>query len=284
MITRRDLSEQGGQARQRSTVVSLPIQTPAPFYGRHAGRAVIQELLRIRSLGMPRSAVDRFFGLNSLTAQARPWYVGARGEIHVGQMLDTLPQPWVTFHSLPIGTRGSDVDHLIIGPGGIFAINTKSHRQARVRIYPKSVWVNGRSYPYIRNSEYEASRIEKLLAPLATPSLAVTPVLAFFEPSSVVDVGRHATVVALDSRRLVRHLRARPVQLTPAEISTIAEFVDSLPAWRTVESASDPAVDYVKIRTEVQRATSIRTLWLFVAPACVMIAVAQVLLALPNAI
>jgi len=57
---------------------------------------------------------------------------GARGERAVGAEIEILsPDGWHVLHNISLG-RG-DVDHVLIGPGGIYTIETKSHR-GRIRI------------------------------------------------------------------------------------------------------------------------------------------------------
>lgn len=51
---------------------------------------------------------------------------GALGEEEVGRLLDDLrPGGWQAIHDVSLG-RGN-VDHVAIGPGGIFTVETKSH-------------------------------------------------------------------------------------------------------------------------------------------------------------
>ncbi|HUN78351.1 MAG TPA: nuclease-related domain-containing protein [Solirubrobacteraceae bacterium] len=51
---------------------------------------------------------------------------GALGEEHVGRLLDDLGEGgWHTIHDVSLG-RGN-VDHIAVGPGGIFTVETKSH-------------------------------------------------------------------------------------------------------------------------------------------------------------
>src|SRR5690606_36128291 len=51
--------------------------------------------------------------------------LGALGELEVGRLLDQLDSEWFAFHAVPVGSAGSDVDHIVIGPGGVFTINSK---------------------------------------------------------------------------------------------------------------------------------------------------------------
>jgi hypothetical protein len=51
---------------------------------------------------------------------------GAKGEEHVGELLEGLSaRGWYVLHDASLG-RGN-VDHILIGPGGVFTVETKSH-------------------------------------------------------------------------------------------------------------------------------------------------------------
>src|SRR5690606_2622889 len=43
---------------------------------------------------------------------------------------------WRFLHAVPIGERGVDIDHVAIGPAGVFPVNAEHHPHA-------SVWVGG---------------------------------------------------------------------------------------------------------------------------------------------
>ncbi|HEY7892635.1 MAG TPA: nuclease-related domain-containing protein [Solirubrobacteraceae bacterium] len=51
---------------------------------------------------------------------------GATGEEHVGALLDRLGhEGWRVIHDVSFGH--GNVDHIVIGPGGVFTVETKSH-------------------------------------------------------------------------------------------------------------------------------------------------------------
>lgn len=59
--------------------------------------------------------------------QAGRWLRGAEGERAVGAICTELEgDGWYAIHDVSLG-RGN-VDHILVGPGGIFTIETKSHR------------------------------------------------------------------------------------------------------------------------------------------------------------
>ena len=97
----------------------------------------------------------------------RAWRIGADGEEKVGSQLAKVARRdprWRVLHAIPVGVRGSDIDHLVIGPGGVFAVNAKHHPGAKVWVGGITVTVDGFRQPYVRNSRYEANRAAKLLA------------------------------------------------------------------------------------------------------------------------
>src|ERR1700712_3858316 len=101
---------------------------------RGAGYAVAQKCLEVQAEAEAKDPSLRTEQRVVLHEDAWPWYQGALGEIEVGRMLSELGTDWFVRHAVPIGAGTKDVDHLVIGPGGVFAINTKHHEGA-------SVWI-----------------------------------------------------------------------------------------------------------------------------------------------
>jgi len=131
------------------------------------------------------------------------WQTGARGEELVARELARLGHPWVTLHSVPVGTRGSDIDHVVIGPAGVFTLNSKHHRGARVRVDGDRVWVNRQYQHYVRNSRHEAVRAARMLSaavgfPVPAQGLVVPVGAATF------DVRRQPADVRVVNRARVR--------------------------------------------------------------------------------
>src|SRR5947209_4421219 len=83
-----------------------------------------------------RARIGRLLGVHT---DERAWRVGAKGEQLVGRELAKLASPpWYVFHDIPIGGRGANVDHLVIGPGGVFSVNAKN--------LTGKVWVTERTF------------------------------------------------------------------------------------------------------------------------------------------
>jgi hypothetical protein len=150
----------------------------------------------------------------------RGWRLGAAGEIRVGVQLSTLTRRdprWRTLHSVPVGTRGSDIDHVVIGPGGVFTINTKHHPGAKIWVGGDTVLVNGVRQAYVRNSRYEAERAGRLLSAACGFDVVVTPLIVCVNAERLTIKAPPNGVHILTRRGLRRWLRRQPERLAAGE-------------------------------------------------------------------
>ena len=157
-------------------------QHSALLNGRVPGQAVIGELMAVRQRDLPRSALGRVFGADPLSADSRPWYKGALGEIAVGRILARLGAEWTVLHAVPAGSGTSDIDHVLIGPAGVFTLNTKNHAGHSVWVAGRSFLVSGKKQRHIPNAVHEAARAARLLTSAAGEAVDVTGVLVVVEP------------------------------------------------------------------------------------------------------
>jgi hypothetical protein len=121
------------------------------------------QALSAREAAPMKSVLARVLGVHT---DERAWRIGADGEEKVAAQLAKVAKKdprWRSLHAIPVGDRGSDIDHLLIGPGGVFTVNTKNHPDAKIWVGGNTFMVNGHRQPYIRNSRYEAERAAKLL-------------------------------------------------------------------------------------------------------------------------
>ncbi|MFI5994804.1 nuclease-related domain-containing protein [Streptomyces sp. NPDC051362] len=108
------------------------------------------------------------------------WRKGLEGEQRVGAELNRLARHgWRVLHSIPLADE-VDVDHLLIGPGGVFSINTKHHYKRAVWVGDDSVKVDhGKPAPYARKSRVEAERVARVLERYCGFAVPVEPMLVF---------------------------------------------------------------------------------------------------------
>jgi hypothetical protein len=63
-----------------------------------------------------------------IRTSAQQFAAGARGERTVGRQLNrwAARYGWHVLHAVPVGRRGADIDHVVIGPFGVVTVNTKA--------------------------------------------------------------------------------------------------------------------------------------------------------------
>jgi hypothetical protein len=98
--------------------------------------------------------------------QARTWQRGAAGERHTARLLGRLARDgYVVFHDLAVpGNSRANVDHLVIGPTGVFIIDSKQWTGSVHQGIDGLVWHN--HYPLDRTLEtvrWEAQAISRVL-------------------------------------------------------------------------------------------------------------------------
>ena len=100
------------------------------------------------------------------------WARGAAGEMVTAALLEKLPRTrWVVLHDLALPGSRANVDHLVIGPTGVWVVDTKAYR-ARVVARRRQVLVAGAP---MRTSAvcWEAQMVSGVLGVGARPVIAM---------------------------------------------------------------------------------------------------------------
>lgn len=210
---------------------------------RIAGQAVIEKLLTDRQAAPPRSFWARVFGSDPLTPENYPWYKGALGEIRVGQVLSSLGHEWRVLHAVPVGTGTSDIDHVLIGPPGVFTINTKNHAGQAIWVAGRTFMVAGKRQRHLYSAVHEAERAAKLLSHKTGKTHHVNAVIVVISPKSIKVRQKPTDVAVLTDRELLKWLISRPAILTPWEVSQLAAAAIQPTTWhrnppRVVDTAA----------------------------------------------
>ena len=184
-----------------------------------AGESVKAKAAEVRAQAPVMNLVARVLGMHT---DERAWRIGAKGEAKVGKKLDKLPDGWHVLHNVPIGEHDSDIDHVVIGPAGMFTLNTKYHPGARVWIGENSFMVNGHKTQYLHNSRFEAARTSKLLTAATGFDVPVEPIIVVVG----ADITRKADpvgVYVVYREALTRWFANRPARLSSQQVTAILE-------------------------------------------------------------
>jgi hypothetical protein len=197
----------------------------AATLGIGAGAGVLGSLLAPK-LGLilgGLAAVAAGWGLRfRASPEAIAWQRGAAGERRTARLLNRLEQQgWVALHDLAVPGSRANVDHLVIGPGGIFVIDSKQYR-GRLRLDSSGRLWHGR-YPLASTLQAVSFEADQAAQVLPNPGVAVVPIVAVH--GAQVPWGKVVTdgVPVVAAKRLPSMLRALPAVLGPERVADLAD-------------------------------------------------------------
>jgi Nuclease-related domain len=109
--------------------------------------------------------------------EAVAWRRGAAGERRTARLLGPLERHgWAVLHDLAVPGSRANIDHLVIGPGGVFVIDSKQY-QGRLQLDRSGRLWHGRYplAPALRAVSFEADQAAQVLP---DPGVAVVPIVA----------------------------------------------------------------------------------------------------------
>jgi hypothetical protein len=135
---------------------------------------------------------------------------GASGEEHVGSLLETLSGGgWQILHDASLG-RGN-VDHILIGPAGVFTVETKSH--------PGPVRVGRLHGAMLSQAQAQRKAIERVTG------VPVEALIVFSRAWVDRPMARRKGVRVVPARMLLGYLNKREPRLTLSEIGRAHSLV-----------------------------------------------------------
>lgn len=157
--------------------------------------------------------------------QPSHWLAGAEGECRTAATLDRLPDDYVVFHDFHVrednGERALwNIDHIIIGPPGVFVVDSKNRQLTDVEEANRSC----STAADIRATRGQARQVKNWLRTNGGEGFA-----GLFVQAVVVHVGGEAVVHRVDEekawvlplRMLVRRIKAREPRLSPHEVALL---------------------------------------------------------------
>ncbi|MBZ5735953.1 NERD domain-containing protein [Nocardioides sp. TRM66260-LWL] len=161
------------------------------------------------------------------------WQAGALGEESVAEQLLLLARtgPWRYVHSVPVGSRGADIDHVLVGPAGVLTLNTKSHPGRSIWFSATTFRVDGHDEPYLRNARHEAARASRLLGRAVGAPMSVHPVIVLVRPRSITARNPPRDVSVMAEHDLVRWLAHAPRHLSEPQIDALFAAIRRSTTW-----------------------------------------------------
>lgn len=153
---------------------------------------------------------------------------GIEGEKAVGQFLERLRESgYHVFHDL-IGS-GFNVDHILIGPAGVFTIETKTwskpaRGEAKIKFDGELLRISGREperNPIVQ-ARAQASWLKGLLAESTGRSFEVFPVVVFPGWFIEQNEGSLRNMWVLEPKALPKFLENAPQRLAPEDVKLVS--------------------------------------------------------------
>ena len=192
------------------------------FYFPYPPHPVLYTVVAVLGLGYAAFRIWRALPVARALRQA------IEGERAVGQFLERLREGgYQVFHDV-IGT-GFNLDHVIVGPAGIFAIETKTfskptRREATIKIDGERILVDGRQPDRdpIAQAKAQATWLRDLLTESTGRKFAVRSVILF--PGWYVEQDRASRreIWVLNPKALPRFLEHEPEVVSPEDVKLAA--------------------------------------------------------------
>jgi hypothetical protein len=163
----------------------------------------------------------------------RAWEKGARGEQRLAEVLAGLPYVAVLNDRAVAGTRGN-IDHIVIGPAGVFVVDSKSYMGA-IQVRDVGGWFRNDERLYVGRRDcthlaekmgWQVEAVEGLLDYLDCGA-PVTPVLCFVGTDWPVFAPTSFRGVQLEEPRSLARLVTATGVLFPNQIDWLARALGS---------------------------------------------------------
>lgn len=170
----------------------------------------------------------------------RNWRRAAEAEEVLALKLSALDARWRVLHSVAVGRRAGDIDHLVIGPGGVFTMSARSHLGRKAWVSGDILMVNGFRQPAVRDSRYKAARASAALSAAVGFDVPVVGVVVLVGTvkETVKEQPRDGQVVvttASDARRL---LQRQPERWSDRAVEQVYDAARRPQTWTAATSAA----------------------------------------------
>lgn len=228
---------------------------------RVAGESAMCAVVDAQRDAPPRGMLARVLGFSPLTRAARASYRDALGEIIVGDRLDGLGRHWDVLHDIP--HPGGMLDHLVIGPGGVFTVRTLNADGAEVVVDGDALRVGGAPSDEVLAARADARAAERLLTAAARSRVAVRPILVIVQAARLLRRASPDAVRVVAADHLATAITSAPRTLDGAAVARVSDLADRAATWGAGTEAGSEGVhrEFSVVRESVRRAALVRTVW-----------------------
>jgi Nuclease-related domain len=226
-LTTYDPTTRAPGQHERTTVRRLRMRTLVALGVLAVATAFLGRAFGLRDLRFLGSEIALLLGIFVILRYVLPLVErhdrGATGEEQVGGLLDELAgEDWQVIHDASLG-RGN-VDHILIGPAGVFTVETKSH--------PGPIRVGRVHGATLSQAQAQRKAIERIV------DVPVESLIVFSRAWVDKPLARRKGVRVTPARMLPGYLERRPATLTREQVEQArARVADALREYRARERA-----------------------------------------------
>lgn len=191
------------------------------------GQGARRKAVKLRQAAPIKTVLARLLGVHR---DERHWRVGAEGEEEVGWRLRKLGKEWHVIHSVPIGDRGSDIDHRDYRSG--WSIHVEYETPPRTKSHGEDVrCLCQRTKRSLReDSRFEAERATRILSDVCNET--VQGAAGHRDQGAQLTINSQPLEVSIICRKsIVEWLLRRPAVLTPEQVEIIFEWACRDSTW-----------------------------------------------------
>lgn len=227
---------------------------------------MVREFLREFNEVPRQSTAARLRGAHPLPAELRSLYQAAAGEVTVADSLASLGEDWLVLHAVPVGRDGAEVDHIAMGPPGVFTVSVRHHPGQALWVGGGVVLVDGERMRYIRSSEFEAVRAAQLMSDAVGERVEATPCLVVVGARSMTVERPPRRVAIVTPRELRPWLKSLPQVFTRDQLHRFRAVASEAATWHDIGNPTADVQDrldrFQAIHALVNQARHVRLTWI----------------------
>ena len=203
-----------------------------------AGGSARRQAEELREAEPVRTRLARILKVHT---NERAYRLGAVGEETVGARLRLDPANWLVLHDIILNERGTNLDHLVIGPPGVFSLNTKHHPKAKITVTERGFRVNGHRQNYLPVAASEAAKVARILEAAIKHAVPVRPMIVVMGAELEIR-SAPPDVHVVQRRDLPKWFLRRPPGLPEDQLRDLMRVAGRPSTWRPSTGVIEPGL------------------------------------------
>lgn len=149
-------------------------------------------------------------------------------------ILDGFSSDWTTVHGQLVGRRSHLIDHIVVGPPGVFCL-TSGVTSSHVVVNERGCLIDGRPLDQFLTARRDAAAVAARLRIATNLDAVVTPVVVMVGARLTIERQPEGLTVVTDEA-LALWFRSLPVTLTEEECGRLGRAITSQATWGTART------------------------------------------------